>query len=393
MFHYLVYFLPACSLVLIALAGEWESNATRAEQLGMYAITAGLALPWLLRPILPDIIALKSVWLWLIVGIATGMAAASRPRGAVLATLGVCVMSFAVSNSFGGHYNIRRRGAEDKAALEWDVFRGALFLQKVVGANVPTDRPIGFWYANTASVKELDSVQSMYLWGYSRLAPFGTDRGMPYIDDAIKTAIMNDSVVALLGVSEDELDRGVAALASANIPHHEFMRTAFKGKTWGYSIALVDIGAAPPSAVVSSAVVPMAILTTSQHSRVNSSPDGLQFATEKCQGCSSLFFALPKDRQTGDKAMVLRVHLEVQEGRLGLNVADANATGKPLIEKLAIPRKDIQVVELPIPRGAGQFIISNHSPRGPSRGLIRSLELIELDDVVGSTTLVNGAKQ
>ena len=241
-FHYLIYFLPACALVLISLAGEWESAASAEERVRVYAVAAALIAVWLLRPAFPDPVKFTNVWPWLILGVATVAAAATRPIGSAVATVAACAMTFAVYASFQQpEYDIRRSDTQ-RVAVEWDVFKGALFLQSFIGANVPTDQALGFWYSNMRSRRELNSVQSMYLWGYSRLAPpTGVDLGMPHIDPNIKAAIESKSFVALLGLDAAEVDRGLAALSAANIHYREHKRAAFDGKKWGYSLVLVDI--------------------------------------------------------------------------------------------------------------------------------------------------------
>ncbi len=71
---------------------------------------------------------------------------------------------------------------------------------------------------------------------------------MPHIDGGIRTAIAGKSVIALLARSDGDVDRGLAALAAAQILCREFKRVAFQGEKRGCTIALVDIAKAPAPA-------------------------------------------------------------------------------------------------------------------------------------------------
>ncbi len=256
LFYYLVYLLPASLLALIVLVGEWECATKPEKRWRLYVLPLAFIAIWFARPEFPHVAAFASVWPWLVFGAATVAAAAIRPGKAALTATCACTLTLAVYASFPGKYDIRRNTAEALVGRERDVFKGALFLQTFVGRHVPPQRSIGFWYGNTTAHTDLNSVQSMYLWGYTRLAPpTGAALGMPHIDASIRKAIAKKSVVALLGLNDSEVDRGLAALSAAQIPHSEFQRTAFKGEKWGYTIALVDILKTPPQK--SSVTVPL----------------------------------------------------------------------------------------------------------------------------------------
>src|SRR6185437_9364226 len=64
-------------------------------------------------------------------------------------------------------------GDSRNADVQRDVYEAALFLQNYVDRNVPTGTPLRFWYRSDGTQTTwLDSVQSIFLWSYSRVAPF-----------------------------------------------------------------------------------------------------------------------------------------------------------------------------------------------------------------------------
>lgn len=74
--------------------------------------------------------------------------------------------------------------------LEWDVYRAALELRQLASRYPPSSGSIGLWYANnTGSL--LNSVQSGYLWGFSKVAsPNDPKAGMPDLTEADMARIL-----------------------------------------------------------------------------------------------------------------------------------------------------------------------------------------------------------
>ena len=55
---------------------------------------------------------------------------------------------------------------------EWDVYGGARYFQAAVGRAIDAREPVKFWYDGGGDHIYLNGIQSMYLWGFSRLAPY-----------------------------------------------------------------------------------------------------------------------------------------------------------------------------------------------------------------------------
>jgi IPTL-CTERM motif len=104
-----------------------------------------------------------------------------------------------------------------------------------------TPGTIRFWYKSDGDLTALDSIQSTYLWGYSksqRDPP--ADPGMPFIGPYQRQLFGDKQLkyLVLLGESEDELGKGLQALRGAGLPFEP----------------LDHIVAAPPPALVPTSV-------------------------------------------------------------------------------------------------------------------------------------------
>jgi len=101
--------------------------------------------------------------------------------------------------------------------LEWDVYRAALELQHMVSHYAPSSGPVGFWYTNRNG-SLLNSVQSMYLWGPSRIAsPTDPKAGMPTLTNGDLARLRQYPQICLLAENDDEIEKGVHALRAAGI--------------------------------------------------------------------------------------------------------------------------------------------------------------------------------
>ena len=117
-------------------------------------------------------------------------------------------------------------GGISKAELERDVYSGALFLQKFVRAHVRPPASIGFWYSNASENDNLNSMQSMFLWGYSRVQG-ATGPGMPQIDDAVRQSVQRQPFIGILARTDKEVDDAYSALKTIPINFIEIARANY----------------------------------------------------------------------------------------------------------------------------------------------------------------------
>lgn len=125
---------------------------------------------------------------------------------------------------------------------DWDVYHGGLYLQEVISSTLdPKSGKVGFWYSNRIETKTINSVQAMYLWLYSRLCTDGPGViGMPVIDEYFRKNISNHKYIALLGLTDNELDEGVKALSQEGIQTSKILRKTFISDQCNYSLLLLE---------------------------------------------------------------------------------------------------------------------------------------------------------
>ena len=248
--YYAIYILPSCVLSLIFVAGEAERLG--GSIFGPVAVYGGAGLIlfwWLAGPVLLHFQIETIFYFWVAVAAVTAIAAIALSQillASVALIVGVALLSMCLYQD--GYYQIRSATAEEQTT-EWDIYRGAMFLQKFVNANVPPSRSIGFWYTGDHQ-SFLNSIQSVYLWGYTRVFPeYGV--GMPLVDDEFRDKIARGMLplmrpiqsLILLGASDAETDAGLGALKAAGLPFDDVKvtRTHFQGELLGYTAVLVGI--------------------------------------------------------------------------------------------------------------------------------------------------------
>ncbi|WP_371420916.1 hypothetical protein [Tardiphaga sp.] len=249
LFFYEVYFLPSCVLVLIFVAGIASAQFPRHIMLATGLTCSLLIALWLARDRI-DVQLPFSGWAWLVgwITFCVGALALSRIKASSLtapvALVMLCVTTYGIVQWQPGtayHYAIwPNRGTQ--GATERGVYQGAIFLQKFVNTHVPAQAPIGFWYGDKPSDHTLNAVQSIFLWGYTRLHSY---RGlaMPEIDPAFRERVGKKEYVALIARSEGEIDAGLAALRTLPAHPTSVVRAHFADAAEGYYIALAKVRA------------------------------------------------------------------------------------------------------------------------------------------------------
>ena len=255
--YYLIYALPACLVATSAFIGQWRLEAERrgiiiavaiflilhfAFWFNVQSLFPGILsafpdtqeAPPFLRPFALSMIAIAIVSMgWL------AMIAAKRNRTLTPAIL--FLVALLSSNAFflqSGHARLFDEGIVRQ--FEWDVRDGSLYLQRFVAARVPTNAPIRFWYGTQD--RFLNSVQSMHLWGFSRLSsPTLSDPQMPAVDDSVRKRLVTVRYIAILGTNS-EIEAARTSLRDADIRTDFVAQGSFKGRSWpGYDVVLVAI--------------------------------------------------------------------------------------------------------------------------------------------------------
>ena len=250
MFQYLCYVLPAGVVALSSLLRAWQRTRPVAV-LSAVALALFQVAFWHVAFVLvssPDRLTQTTVAMSVVAALGLLLLASHtwlrrRTGGVAAAIVAVLVGSNAL---FLNPQFTKVFGDGAQRQFEWDVRAGALHLQRFVAEHVPPSHgPVRFWYGPRDT--HLNAVQSVHLWGFSRLSESGEGAAqMPAIDDGVRKRLAEARYVAILGTDE-ELARAHEAIAAAGIKTRIASRSAFKGKDWeGYSLLLLAVG--PPTA-------------------------------------------------------------------------------------------------------------------------------------------------
>jgi len=225
LFYYFSYFMPA---VFLMLAFLWQNLWERTERGAVVFIGVGLAAllaPWMLviwsRRALPN----PAVSHWLVLAGAAAVAVHFATRESrwpvvqrTLPWIALVLLTGSVTAGLSGYGTMLRTGTTSNNA-EMDVYRVALQFVRTVPKVADHSGAILFWYKNRNG-SSINSVQSTYLWGYSKLnrnPP--ADPGLPYLDESQLQTLRLPQLqyLSLLCESEEELSQGLAALARKSV--------------------------------------------------------------------------------------------------------------------------------------------------------------------------------
>lgn len=385
--HYISYFVPGSVLALIVLGGAIERHGQRILVLG----GAGLILlGWLAHPFLPHLNITESWYFWLVVAAVTVAAAAALHRVAAVSVVllaGAVLLTSSLFQAASQFYDIRDSRSESK--LEWDLYRGAIFLQQFVNPHVPPlARSIGFWYSNKEELPWafLNSIQSVYLWQITRVLPASSDApGMPLVDEQTRSGIAARRFVILLGLSDAETNSGLAALEAADLPFREVSRAHFEGQLWGYTAVLIEMKSSGTTPALLLFNIPLSRLEldpmAARDGRIFLSPGGdeLRLITAARQWTNSLRVRLPPLLASVRGEVILRVRLKVVEGTLGVHVATkGNAVlNSDVVVDITEEREKEVYLKIPDASAAEWLFIRNESPDGQSRAVVLSVDVLQ----------------
>jgi hypothetical protein len=375
--YYTINFFPASALVLISLTGEvevgWGSRS------GLYIGFISIILIWILLPFVwPWVNAPRTaIWTALIAVIVAGFSLSIVKSGRInSAVLLVAVLTVSFAPAFTTQYRLVASPAERQR--EWDVYHGAVFLQKFVNTQVLPRQAIGFWYSNhdkfNTDVPLLGSIQSIFLWEYSRVAPWGENHpGMPLLDEATRAAIGKEDFLVLLATSEPEVDNALNAIRGARQPFRFVSRDTYKGDTWGFQMVLLKLLPRPLGDKLYE--VPLSRLVPNNGSQATKVANGVQLITGNQQYGYHLLGPLRAEGEPAEGRAVVRVELEVTEGTVGVAVEDASDKRK-LFEVGVGPSEEIKTVDIEISdlASTGRFIVRNYRAQ-PSIVTIRSIQV------------------
>ena len=357
LFYYQSYLIPAAYLALIVLIGEMILLLPKPVQLyilyGLVPINIGL---WFLtRFNLPAVshvpfiafAAISLITLLLIV-------AACNAGAAIGVSIIVSLSPFAfysagnvplwqwVSSDGDGSADTDKRvdyikiQSGSRAILEEDVYEGALFLANVVSELQPELGPVGFWYGSEPNDVYLNSIQSMYLWEYSRVFPPTNGMGMPVIDAAVRKSIENKKFLVLLGRNDNELKAGLNALSDANLPYRVLESMGYEGKRWSYRMIILEVLRARRDTGPELAEIPLSTIRPFG-GQVTQGDDGTAVMSPVARWSYAASAPIPAKIHNETGPLLLHIKMMVSSGAMGVSIADTDNI-ESLVDEVSVPQ-------------------------------------------------------
>jgi hypothetical protein len=242
MFYYNIYMVPATILAMTAIV----SNASKGDSHIVFPVAASVGLLIGARffgdevtPFLASLDMRFAIAAFVAVALVASLATA-LPRAIAFAVLMLMISVAPMPNI--GFSPIDR--VEHKAQ-EWDVHSGAKRLVEIVEAYAPKQEGmVGFWYANVNSGPDiyLNSAQSAFLWGNSRIQPGGSpEEGMPVLTEASEQRLRTFRFVVILSNDEQKLEAGIAELSRRQFAYSVRARGKQFGSAWGYHYVVLEM--------------------------------------------------------------------------------------------------------------------------------------------------------
>lgn len=392
------YALPAGMLTIIALLG----NCTRTlslQRVRLICAAASLifALLWvayaLWHPLLdlmtPSAFAVIAVGLTILIAIAR--LPTLRSSAALMAAAFAIIVFYYPSDRPGAHpiapKNLSKFTliANHYAALHdpvWqapdqDSYRGALFLQRVIAQAVPiSEGPVGFWYGSEPQDAPFNSIQSIFLWGYSRISsPALPQSPDERLSAGLRQELARYSHIAILSRTEVGGDIAMQALGADGAVASLRARYAYHGRWFSFVVTIVDYvpSAGPVGAEI--AQIPLDHLITQNNATLTVNNDAAELLTAPGQWNYSAMAPLPSPELPTGK-LVVRVRLRVVRGQVGVLVTPTVSSPK-VIEKGAGQTTVPRDVDLTIPIGSAEHlvVIRNWAPSGRSLVQIFSIAI------------------
>jgi len=225
LFYYFSYLIPS---VFLMLAFLWQTLWERTKRSSSAFIGVGLAAllaPWMAAIYGGLTLSNLTVWHWLVLCGALAVTLFLVARDSQLPAM-QAVMPWLALTLLGGFftagladYSPYVRTIKTTDTTEMDVYRVALQFVRAVPKLAEHPGVIRFWYNNRID-NSINSVQSTYLWGYSKVNTNPPeDPGLPHLGET-QLGILRDPQVRYLGLlceSKEELSQGLAALTQEAI--------------------------------------------------------------------------------------------------------------------------------------------------------------------------------
>jgi hypothetical protein len=232
LFYYFIYLFPATWFSIIVLVGETAlAVEDRMRRMVLCIAAAVSVVAYATYPRWSPLLFWTNVRCVAVLGVLCVAAVAAPVRyarlGLIVLVLGTVASPVPFYRTPAGFYRAIHDG---NPGLEWDVYRAAIELEHLVSRYPPSGGAAGFWYTNRPE-SLLNSVQSMFLWRYSRLAaPGDPNDGMPALPDPVRQRIPMFRYLFLLAERPEELEQGRQALDAAGVKTRILGKDSYNGQ-------------------------------------------------------------------------------------------------------------------------------------------------------------------
>ncbi|HET9385951.1 MAG TPA: hypothetical protein VFO67_12445 [Gemmatimonadales bacterium] len=221
--NYFGFALPSVFLLLaLTVAAIWERRSSRMKIASASVLVVCAAGPWILYsfdwPLLTIATVERHFLLAIVAGVLVVLARVLAPGRTIMpvlasAALGLTVFSSFAQPTYAGAINSRVHPEH----TEENVYTVALQFIDTIPTVARHPGVIRFWYSDTSRFNSMWSIQSTFLWGYSRLQ--AEERGLPYLGEKELALLREPELkwLALLAEDDEQLELARAALTANGV--------------------------------------------------------------------------------------------------------------------------------------------------------------------------------
>ena len=375
--YVLTYLFPAMALCVICGVGECAARAGGRGTTFLWWSAGAYAVLWLasgpLGPVMNRVpfsaigfgalLILVLVALW------------RTPAMPLAAVLAASVASPLTAYRAGSDY--QRMHSRPYHVVETITYHAALYLMHIVGSLPDRDQPIVFWYPAEqhqpgARYFSLDSVQSTYLWGFTRLA--GAN-GLPVLDAVSRNQLNQASRIVLLAKGQGEIERHRRSLDDAGVVTRTIEDDRFEESGFGYRTVVLD-RLSPASTTIFTSL-PLRAFQPANGGALVDAGRGVVLTTPPVQWAYAAVARMPPPSKPRSGATV-RLRVRVTKGLLGIGVAPTGDISRFLSETSVPPSESPQEISIDV-ASAGSIVLRSQAPGGvATRADLLAMDLEEL---------------
>jgi hypothetical protein len=365
--HVLTYLFPAMTLVVVCLVGECVSRTAERSNQSLIVAAVACAVLWLVWRRIDPVLSRLPLWAFglLAVAVLASVADVRLPRVSLAAVLVASVLSPITAYRAAaeeGRLDYSRIHLKSSPDAETVTYHAALHLMKTIGRLPDWNGPIVFLYGEQYEgwrpSLSLNSVQSTYLWGYTRLD--GSVLDEQRLDVEAAKRLRQASKIVLLGHQQQEIDRYGRMLVAAGIVTKTIADNRFEESGLAYRTVVLD------------RLAPTGVVTPHSLRSFQASNGGvlldrggsIVMTTPPTQWAFAATAPIPPASRSRSSA-TLRLRLRVLEGEVGIGVTPAGDVGRFLSESAVKPTDAPHDVSVDVTSaGAGLIVLRSNAPRG-----------------------------